>query len=62
MLGKVFEVNCPRCDVGLVEKKRGRQRDGTEFIEFRCPKCKERFMDLKIPYDVLGFQRDDPKG
>lgn len=50
-------MDCPRCGVGLVEKKRGRQKDGTEFIEFKCPNYKGKFADLKIPYSALGFPR-----
>ncbi|GEM_PF-1328606 len=52
-------MDCPRCGVGLVEKKRGRRKDGTEFIEFKCPKCKGKFADLKIPYSTFGFRRED---
>lgn len=50
-------MNCPKCNVELIEKRRGRQKDGTEYIEFRCPKCKGKFADLKIPYSALGFLR-----
>lgn len=51
-------MNCPVCGVVLVEKKKGRQKDGTEYIEFRCPKCKGKFADLKIPYSAMGFRRE----
>lgn len=51
-------MNCPKCGVVLVEKKRGKQKDGTEYIEFGCPKCKGRFADFKIPYSALGFPRE----
>lgn len=49
-------MNCPKCNVELVEKKRGKQRDGTGYIEFRCPRCKGRFADLRIPYSAFEFQ------
>jgi transposase-like protein len=50
-------MNCPKCDVELIKVKEGKQRDGTKFIEFRCPECRKRFMDLKIPYSTFGLQR-----
>ena len=33
--------------------KTGRDPDGTEHTEYRCPKCKKVFADVKIPHDAL---------
>jgi len=39
-----------------------KEKDGTEYFELRCPKCKGRFIDLKIPYSAFGFQEENYLG
>jgi len=42
-------MKCPTCSrARLVIKKVEIELDGSEFCEFKCPKCRKRFMDVKI--------------
>ncbi len=42
-------MKCPTCNrAKLVIKKVEIERDGSEYSEFKCPKCKKLFMDVKI--------------
>lgn len=52
-------MNCPKCDIKLIEGATTREPDGTEY---RCLKCKSRFGDLKIPYDALLSQEAGRRG
>lgn len=51
-------MKCPRCGSELIAGKVHKKGDGTEYFELRCPKCKSRFMDLKIPHFSSGFQEN----
>jgi uncharacterized ferredoxin-like protein len=45
--------NCPKCGAELIKGKTIKEKDGTEYFELKCPKCKEKYMDLKIPYSAM---------
>ena len=44
----------PKCNTELIQGKTNKQKDGTEYFELKCPNCKNRFMDIKIPKSVFG--------
>ena len=50
---------CPKCGVVLVEGESDKQEDGTEYTEFACPECGQKFTDLTIPYSALLDGGDD---
>lgn len=50
--------NCPKCNTELIKGKVHKERDGTEYSELRCPKCRRKYADIKIPYSAFGLQED----
>ena len=46
--------NCPKCGAQLTKGKTVKEKDGTEYFELKCPKCNERYMDVKVPYSAMG--------
>ena len=56
-------MKCPKCEIELDKGEVQKEKDGTEYFELKCPKCKNRFMDLKIPYSALaGFEEEREAG
>ncbi len=51
-------MKCPKCNIELKCGKVKRQKDGTEYCECKCPECRGRFMDIKIPKSVLEFKEE----
>lgn len=50
-------MQCPKCNKAELEKGIKRiEQDGTEYFEFYCHECGERFADIKIPYSVIEDQ------
>ena len=46
-------MKCPKCNVELIKGKVHKEKNGTEYFEMECPKCKGRFIDLKMPYSAF---------
>lgn len=46
-------MKCPKCNVELSKGNTTKELDGTEYTIFRCPRCKKKFTDIKIPPDTI---------
>lgn len=44
---------CPNCKEELTKINEGKETDGTEFIEYLCKSCNEKYADLKIPHTAF---------
>jgi DNA-directed RNA polymerase subunit RPC12/RpoP len=49
-------MQCPKCGVDLVKGKTRKESNGTEGTEYKCPKCKRKFLDMKVPKDIFFGQ------
>ena len=55
-------MKCQKCNQGeLVNGTKRIQSDGTEYFELICPYCKERFLDIKLPYSAILNESIDPQ-
>jgi DNA-directed RNA polymerase subunit RPC12/RpoP len=55
LIGELI-MQCPKCGVDLVKGKTRKESDGTEGTEYKCPKCKRKFLDMKVPKDIFFGQ------
>ncbi len=49
-------MNCLECSAELIKGEPRKERDGREYTEFRCPKCRWKYMGIKIPHPAFGLQ------
>lgn len=49
-------MNRPECNEELIKGEPRKERDGREYTEFRCPKCRRKYRDIKIPRSMVGLQ------
>jgi Zn finger protein HypA/HybF involved in hydrogenase expression len=54
-------MKCKKCDVELVKGEVYKDSEGWEAMEYICPKCKEKYVDIKIPNKALFQQRSKNK-
>ncbi len=55
----VATTTCPNCGGKLSIGEIVKEEDETQATELICKKCRQRFVDIKLPYSAMELENEE---